>query len=40
VSYFFWASAPLLVAASIATAAEKAPNRNWMKRIWISLVSV
>jgi len=37
VSYFFWASAPLLVAASSAMAADKAPNRNWMKGILISL---
>ena len=33
VSYFFCASAPLLDTASIATAAEKAPNRNWLKGI-------
>jgi hypothetical protein len=38
-SYFFWASAPLLVAASNATAAEKAPNRNWIAGILISLGS-
>ena len=29
-SYFFCASAPLLVAASTAMAAEKAANRNWI----------
>src|SRR5260370_22469216 len=40
VSYFFCASAPLLVTASKATAAEKAPNRNWIAGIWVSLVSV
>ncbi len=38
-SYFFCASAPLLVAASTATAAEKAPSRNWKTGIWISLMS-
>src|ERR1700694_3357594 len=38
VSYFFWASAPLLLAASIARAAEKAPNRNWIADILISLI--
>jgi len=32
--------APLLVAARTAMAAEMAPNRNWIARIWISLVSV
>src|ERR1700730_8382443 len=37
VSYFFCASAPLLVAASTARAAEKAPNRNWIAGILISL---
>src|SRR6185312_12418691 len=37
VSYFFWARALLLVAASIARAAEKAPNRNWIAGILISL---
>src|SRR5437868_15463191 len=36
-SYFFWASAPLLVAASNARAAEKAPNRKWIAGILISL---
>src|SRR5882724_6034934 len=40
VSYFFCASAPLLVTASIAMAAEKAPNRNWIAGMWVSLVSV
>src|SRR6476660_9774493 len=40
VSYFFCASAPLLVAASKAMAAEKAPNRNWIAGMWVSLVSV
>src|ERR1035437_9310296 len=38
VSYFFCASAPLLVAASTARAAEKAPNRNWIAGILISLI--
>src|SRR6267378_3954275 len=38
VSYFFCASAPLLVTARTATAAEKAPNRNWIADIWISLI--
>src|SRR3982074_2006829 len=37
-SYFFCASAPLLVAARIARAAEKAPNRNWIAGILISLI--
>jgi hypothetical protein len=37
VSYFFCASAPLLVAASTARAAEKAPNRKWIAGILISL---
>jgi len=37
-SYFFCASAPLLNAASIARATEKAPNRNWIAGIWNSLV--
>src|SRR6478736_8578120 len=40
VSYFFCASAPLLVTASKAMAAEKAPNRNWIAGMWVSLVSV
>jgi hypothetical protein len=40
VSYFFCASAPLLVTASRAMAAEKAPNRNWIAGMWVSLVSV
>src|SRR5947209_3073808 len=40
VSYFFCASAPPLVTASKAMAAEKAPNRNWIAGMWISLVSV
>src|ERR1035437_2331954 len=40
VSYFFCASAPLLVAASTARAAEKAPNRNWIAGILISLILV
>src|SRR5947208_9464648 len=40
VSYFFCASAPLLITASIAMAAEKAPNRNWIAGMWVSLVSV
>src|SRR5947199_405434 len=40
VSYFFCASAPSLVTASKAMAAEKAPNRNWIAGMWISLVSV
>src|ERR1700680_4620443 len=40
VSYFFCASAPLLVAASTARAAEKATNRNEIAGMWISLVSV
>src|ERR1700682_2367669 len=39
-SYFFCASAPLLVAARIARAAEKAPNRNWIAGILISLILV
>src|SRR5258706_3886584 len=39
-SYFFCASVPLLVAASIARAAERAPNRNWIAGILISLISV
>jgi hypothetical protein len=37
VSYFFCASAPLLVAASNARAAEKAPNRKLIAGIFISL---
>src|ERR1700738_1417486 len=37
-SYFFCASAPLPVAARIARAAEKAPNRNWIAGILISLM--
>src|ERR1700722_9205746 len=37
-SYFFCASAPELVAARIARAAEKAPNRNWIAGILISLI--
>src|SRR5437879_13438846 len=37
VSYFFCASSPLLVAASTARAAEKAPNRNGLEGILISL---
>src|SRR5882724_3365273 len=37
VSYFFCANAPLLVAASNARAAEKAPNRKWIAGILISL---
>src|SRR5262245_53896064 len=37
VSYFFCASAPVLHTASIARAAEKAPSRNWIAGIWISL---
>src|SRR5712664_2707705 len=40
VSYFFCASAPLQVTASRAMAAEKAPNRNWIAGMWVSLVSV
>src|SRR6266702_228590 len=40
VSYFFCASAPLLVTASKAMAAEKAPNRNWIAGMWVSLVLV
>src|ERR1700688_3418194 len=40
VSYFFCASAPLLVAARIARAAEKAPNRNWIAGILISLILI
>src|SRR6476646_1675412 len=40
VSYFFCASAPLLIAASKAMAAEKAPNRNWIAGMWVSLISV
>src|SRR5437016_3911542 len=40
VSYFFCASAPLLVTASKAMAAEKAPNRNMIAGMWVSLVSV
>src|SRR6266403_3846912 len=40
VSYFFCASAPLLITASKAMAAEKAPNRNWIAGMWVSLVSV
>src|SRR5260370_38851985 len=40
VSYFFCASAPLLVTASKAMAAEKAPNRNWIAGMCVSLVSV
>src|ERR1700688_991682 len=40
VSYFFCASAPLLVTARRAMAAEKAPNRNWIAGMWVSLVSV
>src|SRR5260221_11787748 len=39
-SYFFWADAPLLAKAVIARAAEKAPNRNWIADILISLISV
>src|ERR1700730_7577297 len=39
-SYFFCADAPLLVAARIARAAEKAPNRNWIAGILISLILV
>src|ERR1700737_4425912 len=38
VSYFFWASAPLQVAASIARAAETATNRNWIAGIFFSLI--
>src|SRR5882724_9431318 len=37
VSYFFCASAPLLVAANNARAAEKAPNRKLIAGILISL---
>src|ERR1700704_2348551 len=37
VSYFFCADAPLLVAASNARAAEKAPNRKLIAGILISL---
>src|SRR5690348_2386645 len=37
VSYFFWASAVLLVAARITRAAEIAPNRKWNAGILISL---
>src|ERR1700692_409525 len=37
-SYFFCASAPVLAATRIARAAEKAPNRNWIAGILISLV--
>src|SRR4051794_16517202 len=37
-SYFFCARAPVLEAASIARAAEKAPNRNWIAGIWNSLM--
>src|ERR1700720_4247577 len=37
-SPFFCASAPLLVKATIARAAEKAPNRKWIAGIWISLI--
>jgi len=33
VSYYFYASAPLLVAASNARAAEKAPKRKLMASI-------
>src|SRR5260370_7982866 len=40
VSYCFCASAPLLVNAAIARAAEKAPNRKWIAGISTSLVSV
>src|SRR5260221_10123580 len=40
VSYIFCASAPLLVAARKAMAAKKAPNRNWIAGMWISLVWV
>src|SRR6266436_5482576 len=40
VSYFFCASAPLLVTARIAMAAEKAPNRNWITGMWVSLVLI
>src|ERR1700681_4429877 len=36
-SYFFWARDVPLVAASIARAAEKAPNRKWIAGILISL---
>ncbi len=39
VSYFFCASAPLLVAASKARAAAKAPKRKLMAGILISLGS-
>jgi len=39
VSYLFYASAPLLVTASMARAAEKAPNREWIAGILISLGS-
>src|SRR3981189_846052 len=35
-SYFFCASAPLLVAASTAMAAEKAPSRCWIADILVS----
>src|ERR1700682_2702573 len=38
-SYFFYESAPLLVAASTAMAAEKAANRNWITGMWVSLRS-
>ena len=37
VSYFFCAKEGLLVAASSARAAEKAPSRNWIVGILISL---
>src|ERR1700709_681586 len=36
-SYFFCADAPLLVAANIARAAERAPSRRWIAGISISL---
>src|SRR3954447_16866146 len=39
VSYFFWANAPLLVAASSARAAARAPNRKLITDILISLGS-
>src|SRR5258708_3099915 len=37
-SYCFCASEALLVAATNARAAEKAPNRNWIAGILISLI--